>query len=240
MGILLRQAIEEAAIRAKVPRYNTSPSSKQSALSPAIKRLMAERTKLNSLLSTKGNVMTKVDKQEKISRLGEINEEIFNIQEAEADKEERKAVEDIKVDQKKFYKYANGKKKHRDAIGPLKWRNTYTSDSEKMAEILSQQYQSMYSTPRSHPNLDNYPTCNNFMENIISKKIDFEIAMEDLNDGAATGHDEIPAIVFRKFKEALSDPVKRIWRICLDEGILPNSPVLSIVTPIYHHIQRWW
>ena len=27
--------------------------------------------------------------------------------------------------------------------------------------------------------------------------------------------------------------VKRIWRICLDEGILPNSPVLSIVTPIY-------
>ena len=38
--------------------------------------------------------MTKVDKQEKISRLGEINEEIFYIQEAEADEKERKAVED--------------------------------------------------------------------------------------------------------------------------------------------------
>ena len=186
MGILLRQAIEEAAIRAKVPRYNTSTSSKQPAFRPAIKRLMAERVKLNSLLSTKGNIMTKVDKQQKVIRLGEINEEIFNIQEAEADKEERKAVEDIKVDQKKFYKYANGKKKHRDAIGPLKSKNTYTSDSEKMAEILSQQYQSMYSTPRPHPNLDNYPTCNNVMEDIISRKIDFQVAMEDLNDGSGS------------------------------------------------------
>ena len=54
--------------------------------------------------------MTTVDKQQKVNRFGEINEEIFNIQVAEDDKEERMAVEDIRVDQKKFYKYANGKK----------------------------------------------------------------------------------------------------------------------------------
>ena len=152
--------------------------------------------------------MTTVDKQQKVNRFGEINEEIFNIQVAEDDKEERKAVEDTRVDQKKFYKYANGKKKHRDSIGPLKLNNTYTSGPDKMVEILSQQYQAVYSTRRPIPNLDHYPTCANFLEDINPKRIDYQIAMEELNDGSASGHDEMPAIVYRKFADAICDPVR--------------------------------
>ena len=58
--------------------------------------------------------------------------------------------------------------------------------------------------------------------------------MIDLRDGSAPGPDEIPSILFRKFAAALAEPVRRIWRICLNEGIMPpNSPILAIVTSIY-------
>ena len=62
---------------------------------------------------------------------------------------------------------------------------------------------------------------------------DFQAAMEEMNEKAASGPDEIPAIIYCKYAKVLAEPVRKIWRICLDEGIMPNSPILSIITPIY-------
>ena len=57
--------------------------------------------------------------------------------------------------------------------------------------------------------------------------------MKEIKAGSAPGPDEIPAIVFRKYASALVKPAKLIWRLCLDDGVMPEETLLSIITPIY-------
>ena len=57
--------------------------------------------------------------------------------------------------------------------------------------------------------------------------------MKEIKAGSAPGPNEIPAIVFRKYASALVKPAKLIWRLCLDDGVMPEETLLSIITPIY-------
>ena len=86
----LRTAVEEAAIRAKVPRYNTKI--KRRSKLPALQKAIDERYKLNQQLSTLEHKTNKKAKEDKLQRLKDINEEIFQIQVEETEKEDTKAV----------------------------------------------------------------------------------------------------------------------------------------------------
>ena len=63
---------------------------------------------------------------------------------------ENKVLPEIKQDPATFYSYARTFSKDRTEIGPLMDSNeNLVSDSKKMAEMLSHQYSSMFSTPSS-------------------------------------------------------------------------------------------
>ena len=110
----------------------------------------------------------------------------------------------------------------------------YTSDPKRMAEILSAQYSSVFSEPRDHANLSRLKGSDGTSIGDIKLLLeDFENAMKEIKVGSAPGPDEIPAVVFRKYASALAKPVSMIWRICLDEGVMPEGTILSIITPIY-------
>ena len=66
---------------------------------------------------------------------------------------EKKAVEAIKENVKYFYSYAKKKSKVKTKVGPLinKKTDKITTDSIEMADLLADQYDSVFSSPSSPP-----------------------------------------------------------------------------------------
>ena len=60
--------------------------------------------------------MNITDRERKVERLEELNGEIFAHKQRQEEEVERKAVENIAVNKKEFWRYANGKKKFREQI----------------------------------------------------------------------------------------------------------------------------
>ena len=127
-----------------------------------------------------------------------------------------------------------GRRRFKETIGPLKLGNgdNYTSDSKRMAEILSKQYASVFSEPRETANISNLKEFKG--ERLVDIKLlaaDFEGAMSEIKNGSAPGPDEIPAVVYKKYAKVLANILAKIWRVCLDEGIVPEGVAQAIITP---------
>ena len=230
---IFREAIETAAVKAKVPQFNKQGVR---ANKENIQRMLKERTKLHALIQGKNSTMRHTDVEETEQRIEELNEKILENKQVEVEKEERRAIEAIRTNSKAFFRYANRKRKMRETIGPLRIGKgeDYTSDPKKMAEILSAQYSSVFSDPQDHANLSKLKGCEGTSIRDIKLLLeDFESAMKEIKVGSAPGPDEIPAVVYRKYASELAKPVSMIWRICLDEGVMPEGTILSIITPIY-------
>merc|ERR1712033_84859 len=58
-------------------------------------------------------------------------------------------------------------------------------------------------------------------------------AMNDLEENSAAGPDGVPAILLKKLKEALAQPLALMPRKCIDEGKIPDIFKLAYVTPIH-------
>ena len=236
---IFREVIEGVAIRAKVPQYNLSRNRHKGGKERNLQQLLRERLKLVSQLGSIGEKMKALDRYNKTNRVVAINEEIFRIKQREEEEEEVKAISRIKDNPKVFYNYANSKKKTKETIGPLRSGTTFTSDPRCIAEILSQQYKSVFSIPHPNPNIYNFPTCRGKkLDDVIFTTADIQMAMEEIKPYSAPGPDEIPAIVFNRYAKVLAEPVMQIWRLCLDEGIIPEGMVLAIITPIYKGVGK--
>ena len=93
--------------------------------------------------------------------------------------------------------------------------------NKEMAELLSNQYASVFSTPRdeSHSEYeaeDEAEPNPAKLSDIEFDKADIEAAIDELSSNAAAGIDGFPAILLKKCKEALSYPLYMFWRKCLD------------------------
>lgn len=73
--------------------------------------------------------------------------ELTHSYEREAKSEEHRAISNIKVNPKYFFKYAKRKANTRTTIGPLKYNLHQTTDPQKISEALNNQYESVFSTP---------------------------------------------------------------------------------------------
>ena len=102
-----------------------------------------------------------------------------------------------------------------------------------MAQILSDQYKSVFSPPK-----DDY-------SDIIFARKDvpplsdlqlhsamFQNAMVDIKISSAPGPDGVPAYLYHTFAEDLAKPVMNIWRQSLDSGIMPGGTSQAIIVPI--------
>ena len=151
----------------------------------------------------------------------------------------KKAVDAIKTNSKYFYSYSNKFSKVKSNIGPLMDNtNKLILGPQKMAEILSKQYKSVFSEPMiDHPITHPYP---DFMSTGRGSLYDIEFTKEDLIDAindipqnAAAGPDRFPAFLFKKCKETLVTPLYLVWRKSLDESTVPSFEKHANITPIH-------
>ena len=103
-----------------------------------------------------------------------------------------------------------------------------------MAEILSNQYQSVFSTPKTDFSDLNLQTCNiPALCNIEVTEEAVRNAIKNIKPTSAPGPDGIPAFLYKEYTDALIRPLIQIFNMPLKLGKLPEGVALAIITPIY-------
>ena len=108
----------------------------------------------------------------------------------------------------------------------------------KMAEILAEQYRSIYSQPQypdAHPH-DLFPTepvgrCS--ITRITFSDEELEAAVNDLSVNSAAGPDGFAAILLKKCRRVLAPPLTAFGENHLMEGSVPLNCESECITPIY-------
>ena len=127
--------------------------------------------------------------------------------------EESKVIEDMKNDPKKFYKYAKKHSKTREEIGPLQDRNgNIFSDNKKMADMLLEQYRSVFSEPVSDSFIYNHI---DYMCDIMPEEIFTEEKImkhiNKLNNNSSPGPDGISSLCYKKGGQIILDSLIDIY-----------------------------
>ena len=151
----------------------------------------------------------------------------------EEESNELKAVDAIKKNPKYFFSYSAKHSKVKSKIGPLLNNSKeLITDKKKMADMLQEQYKSVFSTP-----LETYETLqrktNTVLEDIDFNESDVIEAISSISTNAAPGPDGFPAILLKNSKEQLAKPLKTFWRKCIDMGITIDIHKNNNITPIY-------
>lgn len=219
----------QAALNANVPKYKRSAKQK---MQMQVEKLKNRRNKLQ-LKNQLPDIRDK-NKHENNKNIADLNKEIKAKLDKEMEDKENKAIKSIKDNPAEFYKYAKKYRKTKDKIGPLRCGDTYESDPKSMAEILSCQFKTAFSTPTTNLNEINFPDreCQSINDIEITKEAIKE-AMKEIKASSAPGPDELPAYVYNEFADELAHPAMLIWRKSLNSGTMPDGTLLSLITPIF-------
>ena len=154
--------------------------------------------------------------------------------------EEKRALEAMCNNSAYFYSYAKHKKVSKTRIGPLRnpeetTNNVFTDDSKNMADILQNQFVSVFSDP-SNPDKKQPDTglCyTNTLDDIIFNTSDLLKAIDEIKTHSSSGDDGFPAILLKKCKESLVYPLFMLWRESIDNGYIHPMFLHQLITPLY-------
>lgn len=221
-----------------VPLKPPTASKNKSKIPRNRKLLMRRRRKLNiklqqpNLSSTKRNSLT--------NALINIEKTILESLQHSHMYQESKAIDAIKKNSKYFYSYVNKLSKVKTKVGPLLTEhNDFTSDNKEMADILSQQFSSVFSPQQSalQPPNTMFPledlAQNASMNNIIFTLEDIIKAIHKLTSTSAAGPDGFSALLLKKCSSSLASALFILFRKSLDCGVVPKSFKLSNIVPIF-------
>ena len=208
--------------RPKIPRHRRA--------------LMRRRTRLKKrYISAK----TEVNRQALLQKLIHIEKDLQKSHCDQRELEERRAIEKIKTNPKFFFTFGKKFSKIKIGVGPL--MNTakkLIAAPTKMAEMLSDQYSSVFSTPY-HDDPSPwllFPDEEYTQSDICDIEFtDYEMAeaMDELTTNAAPGPDGFPAILLKKCRNALAPPLAKIWRKSMLNGEIPDICKSATIIPIH-------
>lgn len=219
-------------------RRKYTATSNSSRIPSERKNLMRKRTRKTSQLHGTNSA---VKKQKITDELISIEKALIYSYQKSREDEEKKAVEAITRNPKYFFSYAKKYSNTRTTVGPLlDDTGELVNDSAKMADMLAQQYSSVFSTPLRpipHEPPDEKPTEESSaipkVYNIPFTEDDLKEAIDDLNATSAAGPDGFPAIFLKECREELARPLYLIWRESLDRGIVPDSTKRANIVPVH-------
>ena len=126
---------------------------------------------------------------------------------------ETKAVNVIKKNPKYFFSYARKFSSVKISIGPfVDAANKLVTDSLRKAEMLFEQYKSVYSTPKeSLPEAKEIfqgdQTSSHWLYNVTFDEEDIKEAIDQISSTAAAGPDRFPPLFLKMCKHSLAKPL---------------------------------
>ena len=198
--------------------------------------LMRKRRRLRQQLSGRSDHDPNAERIR--AKIREIDVRLKLSIEAEMIREEKRAVDVIKINPKFFYSYARRKKTSRSAIGPLVREGHLISESIEIAEAFQDHFISVFSRP-VFPDVKEAlagwagPERENEIGNVYLSRERVADSLRKLSDRSAPGPDGVPAVLLRKCADAISSPLHTLWHNSLITGIVPESLKEGLVTPIF-------
>ena len=101
-----------------------------------------------------------------------------------------------------------------------------------MAEILSTQYQSVFTTPSAISTIEVSSPPNELLTDINIKEQDIVTAIQSISTWSASGPDGITPLFLKDYAHELSPALSLLWRKSLDSGQMPDDINLAYITPI--------
>ena len=148
---------------------------------------------------------------------------------------ELKAIESIKSNPAFFYKYAKKYAKAKSRIGPLKHpMGSVTNDPQSMANLLQDQFSSVFSDPSCPDKLDpTFPCASSSLNFISFDASSISKAIDEFHENSAAGEDLFPICLLKSCKSSLSYPIYCIWKESFETGLIPDSLKSQVVIPVF-------
>jgi hypothetical protein len=147
---------------------------------------------------------------------------------------EKEIAENAKVNQKKFWQYANSKRKTKSGIGELKTTNsngevdTAKTDKEK-AEVLANFYSSMFTRePDGACQIQYSFTESKFEESEVRKLV------LCINPNKSPGPDDLHPKALKELINVITEPLTIIFNVSKDTGIVPNIWKLGNIVALFN------
>ena len=139
------------------------------------------------------------------------------------------AVAKVLVNPKLFFSYAKKNSRVKCNVGPL------SNNPSEMAELLQEQYVSVFSNPAAEKQLPHHDGCNAGPKigDITFSQADIEEAIDDMNHDASSTNHDIPALILKKCKNNISYPVFLIWKESFESEVIPEDMKIQSITPIF-------
>lgn len=137
---------------------------------------------------------------------------------------------------KKFNAYVKKKLGNNFGTGPLMENNKIITDDLGMANILNNQFSSVFTTDQPNVNYVQPMTRAEVEEKLfefVVTKNDISKRIDDMKNGKAPGPDGICTAVLKNLKNALLDPLQILFQLSLDTGQVPDDWKRAKVTPIF-------
>ena len=165
-----------------------------------------------------------------IQKKWELEEQLKSDYSAESAQQEDKAIFNIKSNPKYFFSFAKSRQKTKSKIGPFLNPATgkLNSDTAFTAETLRQQYDSVFSKPRSEwfvTDVEEHFSVGDtehILDDVLFTPDDIEAACAELKSSAAPGPEGVPASLLKTCRKQLAKPLYLLWRTSMDSGSIPD------------------
>jgi len=155
----------------------------------------------------------------------------------------RKYMEDIstnyKDNSKKFWSYIKSKGQEWVGVAPLKNSMGFIqSDNKSKAEILNQQFQSVFTKENLHDSPNKGPSPYSSMKDININTKGVHKLLKNLNAHKATGPDSIPSFILKTAANEIAPILTKMFQTSLDTGAVPQDWKDAHVVPLFKKDER--
>jgi hypothetical protein len=141
---------------------------------------------------------------------------------------------DISSNPKKFWSFISNKKSESKGAAPLKAADGLSySDPKKKADILNNQFSSVFNYNEPHDNIKELPGSSNIMDNINITERGVHKLLKNLKIHKATGPDGIPGRLLKELADELTPVYTLFYQASLGQGIVPQTWKQADVVPIF-------
>ena len=196
------------------------------------KKLMQKRRTLSGKIASSRNPSLIARHVESIK---DIERRLKTSFDNERKQEENRAIQCMRGEDKNyFYKFAKSKAKIKSKIGPFEREGQIIEDPKLKAEILKEQFESVYSTPGEEQMEISPPLVPEVtLQEFEITEANIEAQIKELRKKAAAGPDDIPAVLLKNCINSVKYPLSIFWNQSLQDGNIPEILKTGIITPIY-------
>ena len=131
---------------------------------------------------------------------------------------------DLKDNSKWFWSFVKSKRQESTGVAPLINKDRYfQSYPTKKAEILSQQFQSVYTKEDPNNIPDKRPSPYSSMADITVNPNGVKKLLKELRPYKSSGPDRIPTFILRGAADELAPMLSVIYQRSLDDGCVPQT-----------------